>query len=168
MELIQNYLQNRKQFVKINSTLSSVGNISLGIPQGSCLGPLLYLIYVNDLPNLSSNYDTILFADDTVMSFRGENSSGLSEFCNAELDVLSGWAVANRLSINAEKTFYNVVTNLNFPIGSFHLNLNNVSISYSSSITYLGVIFDDKIRFDRHIKYMSDKISKSIGILNKL
>ena len=168
LKLIQNYLFNRKQFVKINNTFSSVGNITLGIPQGSVLGPLLYLIYVNDLPNLSQNYQTILFADDTVLSFEGKNPSEINRNCNLELGILNDWAIANRLTINSDKTFFNIVSNSKFPPNSFDINLNNVPISQNSSITYLGVIFDEKLKFNLHIKDICNKISKSIGVLNKL
>ena len=89
LRLIVNYLQNRTQYVKINGTLSSIGHLTLGIPQGSVLGPLLFLIYINDLPNISERFQSILFADDTTLSFRGGNPAELTELCNTEFNGFS-------------------------------------------------------------------------------
>ena len=168
LELMTNYLQNRKQFVKIGKTFSNEGEITLGIPQGSVLGPLLFLIYINDLPNLSTRYQTILFADDTTLSFKGDNLPDLVQLCNTELNEFSKWAVANRLSINTEKTFYNVVSNLTNDFNPIDIKLNNHSIIHKRVITFLGVIIDEKLKYKDHINFVCKKNSKSIGILNKL
>ena len=168
LRLIVNYLQNRTQYVKINGTFSNVGHLTLGIPQGSVLGPLLFLIYINDLPNISENFQSIMFADDTTLSFRGGNPAELTRLCNAELSGFSEWAIANRLSISSEKTFFNVVSNLSIDQNFLRVSLNNRPIVHTSPITYLGVVFDEKLRFREHIEFISCKISKSIGVLNRI
>ena len=168
LELMANYLQNRKQFVKIGKTFSNEGQLTLGVPQGSVLGPLLFLVYINDLPNLSTRHQTILFADDTTLSFRGKNLPDLVQFCNTELKEFSKWAVANRLSISIEKTSYNLVSNLTNDLSTIDIKLNNCSIAHKSDVTFLGVILDEKLKYKDHINFICRKISKSIGILNKL
>ena len=85
LQLIKSYLTNRKQRVRISGTLSSSETISIGVPQGSVLGPLLFLLFINDLPNLSNNYSTTLFADDATFTFSGRNISELVSLCNVEL-----------------------------------------------------------------------------------
>ena len=168
LRLFVDYLKNRKQIVKINNVYSSVGDLKLGVPQGSILGPLLFLIYINDLPNISSSYQTLLFADDTTLSFRGSNFVELCNFCNRELVKFNSWSTANKLSISLEKTCYNVVSNLSIDLESIDIKIDNFSLERKNNITYLGLILDDKLNFSNHINHICNKISKSIGILNKI
>ena len=97
--------------MRIRNDLSTPRNLALGIPQGTCLGPLLFLTYINDLPRVSSKFCATLFADDTTLSFSGAKLSDLTLIVNSELDKFSEWSVANRLSINVEKTCLNFITN---------------------------------------------------------
>ena len=90
---IQNYLQNRKQVVSVGSSVSPTCEISFGIPQGACLGPFLFLAYVNDLARVSPLLDTILFADDTTLSMSDPNFNQLSLNINEELDKIRSWTV---------------------------------------------------------------------------
>ena len=85
LDLLSTYLSNRAQHVNINGSSSSVRYARLGVPQGSVLGPLLFLVYINDLCNISSNYMPVLFADDTTLCFRNSNLSNLTSLCNSEL-----------------------------------------------------------------------------------
>src|SRR5207248_2822434 len=102
----QNYLQNRKQYTIVNNISSNIGYITCGVPQGSVLGPLLFLIYVNDIYNAITEHDLKLFADDTNL-FLVEKSFEKLEFkANVCLDKLQVWFLANRLTLNIEKTCY--------------------------------------------------------------
>ena len=168
LKLVENYLSNRKQYVNVNNILSSIKSISIGIPQGSVLGPLLFIIYVNDLLNLSNEYSTILFADDTVMSFKGDNISDLITVCNNEIDKFRIWTIANRLTVNKDKTVFNIISNINFDRDAVSIYFDNQMLACVSNLKYLGVIFDDSLKFEDHIGYISNKISKAVGILNKL
>ena len=100
----QSYLSNRKQFVDIDGTKSNMANISCGVPQGSILGPLLFLIYINAIVNVSEIATLIMFADDTNLFFKDKNLDNLINICNVELHKISNWFRLNKLSLNVRKT----------------------------------------------------------------
>ena len=100
----QSYLSNRKQFVSINGHSSSLTNISCSVPQGSVLGPLLFLIYINDLPNSSQFLSSFLFADDTNIYCESDNCELLTETINRELKKVKLWLDSSKRALNIEKT----------------------------------------------------------------
>ena len=167
LQLIRSFLTNRYQSVKIKQHVSSAKQISIGVPQGSILAPLLFLLYVNDLPNISPNCSTILFADDTTLSLHDESTSCLELNCNEILNKLYNWTLSNRISVNIDKTFYIPISNRSW-IVSPHITLNNQIIDSRSNGNFLGVVLDDKIKFNLHINSVCSKISKQIGILYRI
>ena len=102
----QNYLHNRKQYTFINGVKSSLSNILTGVPQGSVLGPLLFLILINDLPNASNLLLTLLFADDTTLQLNSSDVQNLFNTANSELNKVAEWFSANKLTLNLSKTKY--------------------------------------------------------------
>jgi len=104
LDWFKNYLTNRVQFVSIENVYSSSGHITYGVPQGSILGPLLFLIYINDICCSSSVLKFILFADDTNLFYSSKSISDLQHVLNHEMAALSEWFKANRLSLNIDKT----------------------------------------------------------------
>jgi len=107
-DLFKSYLTNRKQYVTYNSCKSSLQQINLGVPQGSILGPLLFILYVNDMANISKYLIFLLFADDTNILYANASFKELLRVVNTELEKLSDWFKANRLSLNKKKQLHNV------------------------------------------------------------
>ena len=168
LQLLKSYLSERYQVVKVNDVISETKLISTGVPQGSVLGPLLYLIYVNELPNISNQFSTCLFADDTTLIFENSNKYELFNQCDYGVNLFFSWCCANRLSINISKTNMMLFSNILTPLDIADVFMNNKKIEYASSTRFLGVIIDDKLKFNLHINAITKKISKNIGVLYKL
>ena len=168
-ELIKSFLSNRKQYVSINGFNSENLNINCGVPQGSTLGPLLFLIYINDL-HLSLKFSTSShFADDTCLIYSSKNPKTLETNLNYDLKKLNQWLCANRLSLNIDKTklliFHSKYNKLQHNI---IIKMNDVRLVPSRSVKYLGVYLDDNLSWNIHIKELSKKLSRANGIISKL
>ena len=162
------YLSNRRCFTKINNISSQTNDIDIGVPQGSVLGPILFLIYVNDIPKISSSLNAILYADDTTLMVSNPDVAELQNITNNELLKFHEWTKSNKLTINTDKTefliFSNRLGNTLPPI----LELLGSVIQPSNTCKYLGVVLDDKLNFREHIKCIIKKISRLTGILYKI
>ena len=150
LDLIRSYLENRYQAVKVNGVISEYMPINVGVPQGSVLGPILYLIYVNDLPNISDQFSTCLFADDTTLIFEDSNKYDLFNKCDFGVNLFFSWCCSNRLSINISKTNCMLFSNILKPLDIADVFMNNIKIEYVSSTRFLGLTIDDKLKFDIH------------------
>lgn len=170
LKYFSSFLTDRKQCVRINGVTSSLMSVSQGVPQGSVLGPLLFLLYINEIPNISVNFHPVLFADDTTLTFTARNILDLTSLCNSELVIFLDWASANKLTVNASKTTFNIVSNIfNSAVHPTPpVYLNNSEIQLEQSIKYLGVFLDSRLKFIDHIDFTSRKLSKTAGILNRL
>ena len=163
----KSYLTNRKQYVLINNSTSNESSIKLGVPQGSILGPLLFLIYINDMHRSSSLSHFIHFADDSTVLLKGKDINELTNRTNCELEKIETWLNANRLSLNIEKTAFSVYSNkksLEVP----PVKIRNHNISLVSTVKFLGINIDNKLLFKNHTANVCRKISRSYSILYKL
>ena len=113
LDWIKSYMVNRKQYVMYNDNSSDIRSITCGVPQGSILGPLLSLLYVNDLPNISDILFTIMFADDTSMFINDIDLKAMETQLNSELKEVSIWLQVNKLSLNVEKSCFIVCKSVN-------------------------------------------------------
>ena len=166
-QLFESYLENRRQAVKIGNSCSSVARVNLGVPQGSVLGPILYLLYVDEIPRISSNFSTCLFADDTSLLFRSSNFDEIFTLCNHELNRFYEWCCSNRLSINVSKTKFMIFSNRKVS-NVRSIELHNEPLEHVSSVRFLGVELDENLKFNLHINNISQKISKNTGMIRKI
>ena len=166
LELFKSYLSCRSQFVKLNGVKSSLARVEFGVPQGSILGPLLFLIFINDLPNASKFYIK-LFADDTFLCAQNKDFADLERDVNTELDKVFIWLASNKLTLNTDKSKFMIVSNKkNIP--NLSVKVNKLSLKSCDSYKYLGVMIDKKLNWKSHVKYIGTKISKACGALAKL
>jgi hypothetical protein len=105
LQLMASYLSDRRQCVRVGQARSEYKTVNMGVPQGSILGPILFLIYINDLPYASDVMSTILFADDTTLSLSKVHYDELVDGVNGEMEKISDYMLRNRLSVNVDKTF---------------------------------------------------------------
>ena len=165
LDWFRSYLQNRKQYIHIDDTNSNLGSISCGVPQGSILGPLLFILYINDISNISHLMHTILFAYDTTILIESDNVSTALKLMNKELQKLNTWLTANKLSLNISKTHYMVFDRGKEKKDQDSLYLNKILIERVKLTKFLGVIIDEKLTWTHHISYIKNKISKGFGII---
>lgn len=164
--LLQDYLNNRHQLLKYDNTFSSLKNISTGVPQGSILGPLLFVLFINDLMTLSSN--CYLFADDCIVISHGSDSLLAAKNLEASLSSYANWYEENLLILNAEKT--NIIT---FSTAKSKLsdlpkiNFQNIHIKQTDNIKYLGFYLDSKLKMKKHLSLSKKKIYPVIQNFNR-
>ena len=162
---IESYLSNRNQYIYYNNVESDKLPITCGVPQGSILGPLLFLLYINDLCNTSKVFKFILFADDTNIFCTGKDRKEVENLLNSELYNLNKWFEVNKLTLNLTKTKYMIFGNHN---ENCSVSINNDAIEKVDSIKFLGIILDSKLSWNDHIQLVTKKVSRSMGILYRV
>ena len=168
LKLLTNYLSNRQQFTSFNCVDSKMSRVICGIPQGSILGPLLFLLYVNDLPRSSKILKFILFADDSNIYFSHNNTTTLFNIINTELMKVSNWFKLNKLSLNIEKTNYIIFGRKRKLPENFRILIDNIEISNVDVTKFLGVTIDSNLTWKSHLNRVSNVIARNIGVINKL
>ena len=169
LDLLNSYLTNRMHCVQIENSQSSYTILRHGVPQGSVLGPLLFIIYINDLHKSITNSTTIHFADDTSLLCQEKSLKKLNRKVNRDLALLVHWLRANKISLNTSKTDIilfrskrkNISKNLNF-------RLNGQKLKIKTHTKYLGIIIDENLIWERQIHSLITKLSRSVGIIAKL
>ena len=169
---LENYLQNRYQCTIANDIVSDLKLITCGVPQGSVCGPLLFIIYINDIAKALQHCKVALYADDTVLYMEHAEVNDAIEFVQNDLHALSKWCSMNKLTINCKKTKY-CIYGMRSKIKKSKsedtlLSLNNTILSRVCSYKYLGFILDDHLNFNKHITELCNTITHKLYLLSKI
>ena len=165
------YLSNKTQSVSIENHLSSAANISSGVPQGSVLGPLLFILYINDLPLAVGLSSVMLYADDTVIFTAASSIDQLQLNLSLDLNNVSSWLTANGLFLNPTKTEYVLFgTRQRLIRSESHspLCMEGKEVNQVKLFKYLGVVLDECLSFNDHISYVRSKVAGRLGLLSRL
>lgn len=169
LQWLNDYLSHRLQCVKVDNAISPSLPVTCGVPQGSIMGPLLFLLFINDLCEIQSSFYPFVFADDTTLFLRGRNIEEMSTTATNNLRNICSWLRSNKLSLNIEKTNYLLFTlNPNLRRLPIHINIDHAPISQKQHTKFLGLVIDNKLSWSAHIDYISAKISKNIGVIKKV
>ena len=165
-QLLESYLTNRKQFVELNNHKSSYKSITCGVPQGSVLGPLLFLIYINDMPNCCPSGNTRIFADDTNVLFKAKNADEISSKGQVIMEQMNKWFMANKLTLNAKKSSFIIFRSTRSKLNNLpeRIKFNDSEITRSDSIQYLGLTLDEHLNFNLHIQNVCSSIKRYFKI----
>ncbi len=166
----KSYLGERQQKTKVYGMYSEFKEIPCGVPQGSILGPLLFIIYINDLTNHSHDLHASLYADDTTLYCFSNMSVEIVLTMQIELETVNQWFRAIRLTLNTEKTKFIIFGNKNKlgNVGNVELTMNNERIERVTSFKYLGIIMDDILSFEQHIDHLYKKCCQKLGAIGKV
>ena len=164
------YLSNRKQYMSVNGTESKLSSINCGVPQGSVLGPILFLLYINDIYRALKDCKINLFADDTCVFVSDPSMKDLMTKSKNQLSNLYKWCVSNKLTMNSTKTCYIIfhTKNKRKYLNITKMETTDICIERVFSVKYLGVILDSLLTWKDHINYVCGKLLKYFGIFNHI
>lgn len=167
--VIESYLSNRKQYVAIGNAKSSMKDINIGVPQGSNIGPLLFLIYINDLGSIALKGVPRLFADDTAIFYPNRSARSIIADIESDLILLNNYFSINLLSLNFIKTKYMIFHSINKRV-ELHDNpkIGRIRIGEVNEFKYLGIIFDSTLTWGSHINYVENKVSVLCGAMRRV
>ena len=167
----RSFLSNRKQFCRVNGVDSDVGDLEVGVPQGSCLGPLLFLICINDLPQAVQASSVTMYADDTSLCHQSHDLTRLNEAINSDLRKLETWLQGNKLSLNVAKTHSMLIStkqkqnSLKSRSEALELKIRDNELEVVQTTKYLGLQIDCSLDWKEQIKAVCMKVSRAIGFL---
>lgn len=168
LDLISSYLTNRNQFVSLNGCTSSMRQMTLGVAQGSKLGPLMYLVYTNDLGDLPLEGKVMMYADDVAILYRCVSKEALMFQLHHDMDLVSAYFRVNRLVLNVSKSKIMYFGARSLRVASDDLVFDGCVIERVSEFRYLGLVLDSKLSFRRHVDSVAKKVSCVIGMLYRV
>ena len=165
--LMKSYLENRKICTKVELNTSGFFKVTQGIPQGSVLRPLLFLLFINDLPQ-ASKFNATLFADDANLHISHQNPHTLQVMVNEEIENIENWMYSNKLTLNYSKCCYMIISRKPLNISEFSLTMNNLNIKRSDGVKYLGVLLDENLTWKNQVQKLNKSLSKICGLIFKI
>lgn len=163
LRLLADYLRDRQQYVRLGIYESNTYHTRSGVSQGSILGPLLFLLMINDLPEVPQHAECLLYADDLKL-YACVNSISDCEAIQRDIDLVNDWGNANKMEFNPSKCYVMTFGRKRHPI-TFDYKINGSSISRSSTMRDLGVVFDQKLTFHDHIATVAKESFKRLGFV---
>ena len=164
LQWFESYLGGRQQCVKVNGEKSSFIPNSMGVPQGSVLGPLLFSMYINDLPKICPGVGCQMYADDTVIYVSAKTASMAAVQLTQELENISNWLESSQLTLNVKKTVSMCISIRNRPgTDPFKVKIKNETISELSEVKYLGIILDKNLKFGKQVKHICKKVKPNLN-----
>ena len=166
LEIFRSYLSNRNQYVNIENCKSQIRSISHGVPQGSVLGPLFFLLFINDLHNCCPDGKVRLFADDTTIFFHCNNINDLNLRGKNIMLQLTTWFNANKLTLNSDKSSFTIFKSKRKLIRNLpdSIEFNGQHIKRTSHNKFLGVILDENLSWNNHINELCSKLKRLFHI----
>ena len=165
---LKSYLANRKQYVSLNNKHSSIVEMEYGVPQGSILGPLMFIIYINDIPNICEMAKFILYADDANIIISGRNLAEIEKEFDHLSKKLENWVNINGLKINLKKTNFMIFSSCKIENIPFTPKIFNYEIERKINARFLGIIIQENLSWRNHIMAVKAKMSRYVGVLYKL
>jgi hypothetical protein len=170
IQWFQDYLKTRQQSVLLNGTVSDTMDIDYGVPQGSILGPLLFTLYINDLPNALTKTKVVLYADDTAIFYASKDISEIQQVLTEDLRRAQNWLDSNKLTLNTSKTktmLFGTPQRLRKGL-SLKVETDGHTLEHVSNFKYLGAWFDNSLTWENHINKMFSKVSQRLGVLKRV
>ena len=166
------YLKGRSHFTTINGKNSSFRPVSCGIPQGSIIGPLIFIIYINDLPLHVSHCKVSMYADDTALYYPSKNESDLIDKINEDMTGVKEWLKRNKLSLNVEKTEF-ILLGTRSKLRNIHddkitITINGTPLKHVHTCKHLGVIVDENLIWRNHIDHVRRKALAGVHVIKKV
>ena len=170
LQWFKSYLSHRKQRTACSNAVSDPLPMTFGVPQGSILGPLLFLVYINDLPLAIKNCEVTLYADDTVLYYFAKEPHHLADALNDDLLKVAQWLHGNKLTLNLTKTKSMIIGSKRKLVGisSLLLSIFDTDINSVTSFKYLGVMLSSTFTWSDHVEYISSKVNKNLGLLRRI
>jgi len=170
LQWFRSYLENRQQLVAIKNVLSDPCNIKAGVPQGSILGPILFLLFINDMPEVLSQCSIEMYADDTLLYFHGTDLNTIERVLNNDLKQFTTWLHINQMNVNVSKTKVMVLSSVarKLDVADVNICLNGQRLECVNTMKYLGVTIDNHLKWHNHLDNVCKNVGKKIAVLRRI